>query len=209
MTLSQNNDPRRRRVFQSGTVRRPASVCPEDNSAWACPISLGDDIGRGASSTSAASTIESPQVIAVNGTTLCAVWVREDEKLSGNDHVRMSLVQSSASFDSGASWSQPQDVSARGFSHAPHIVATTNAIAVVWHHFDGMNYRIHAIVSLDFGVNWSSPQPVSPAQGDAMNARVTRSQSGVLTAVWQRIPNVDVAGFAVVESSTSYDSGAT
>jgi hypothetical protein len=73
----------------------------------------------------------------------------------------------------------------------------------VWERYDGTNYRIQSSASQSGGP-WSTPADLSLTGGDASNAQVTVSPTGLATAVWERFDGTNYR----IQSSTSQSGGA-
>jgi LPXTG-motif cell wall-anchored protein len=158
----------------------------QNGGAWSTPVNL-----------SAANGDASGAQVTVSSTGLAtAVWQRYD----GSDEI----IQASTSQNGGA-WSTPVNLSAaNGYaSDAQVTVSSTGLATAVWYRYDGSEYIIQSSTSQNGGA-WSTPADLSATGGDAFDAQVTVSSTGLATAVWR---GYDGSNW-IIQSSTSQNGGA-
>jgi Neuraminidase (sialidase) len=130
---------------------------------------------------------------------IVAIWKRSN---GTND-----IIQSSASTDSGATWSAPVDLSApRGDASYPKISmdAARNVIAI-WHRTDGRTSRVQSNSSSDGGLTWSTPVEHSAPENNASFPMIAMSEAGHVSAIWVSNDGSDV----IAQSSSSSNGGKT
>ena len=103
------------------------------------------------------------------------------------------------------SWSTSATLSLTGGNASnTQVTVSPNGLATaVWERYDGTNDRIQSSTSQSGGA-WSTPANLSLTAGDASNAQVTVSPTGLATAVWERYDGTHYR----IQSSTSQSGGA-
>jgi hypothetical protein len=150
----------------------------------------------------------SPQVSFDAAGHAIAIWNLDTG--SGN-----SQIQTRTSLDAGATWQPAVNLTASGDkSFAPQVSfdASGNAIAA-WQRFDGSapapgNAIVQSRTSRDFGANWDPVVNVSASGGSAGDVQLVCDAAGNVMAIWARYDGGGYSGNAIVQTSTSHDSGA-
>ena len=154
--------------------------------SWSSPVDVSA-IGQHA---------DNPQVVAASDGSLAAVW-------EGSDGTN-SVVQTSRSTDSGATWAAPVTLSAPGqSSFFPHIVAAPNgSLTAVWDLSNVGNVRVQASHSVD-GSSWSAPFDLAIFSGEASSPQIVAAPDGTVTAIWQGLSNAIQSSYSVDGTSWS------
>ncbi|MCU1559017.1 MAG: hypothetical protein JWN09_3012, partial [Microbacteriaceae bacterium] len=152
-----------------GVIPASAAGAP----SWSSPVDVSA-VGQHAAN---------PQVVAASDGSLTAVW-------EGSDGTN-SVVQTSRSTDSGATWATPVTLSAPGQSpFFPHIVAAPNgSLTAVWDLSNVGTVRVQASHSVD-GSSWSAPFDLATFSGEASSPHIVAAPDGTVTTIWQGQGNV-------------------
>ncbi|MGV8877005.1 MAG: sialidase family protein [Rhodoglobus sp.] len=154
---------------------------------WSPPVTLS----------AAGQDAQSPQVVS-DGTTITAVWSRDD----GTDY----RVQASSSIDGGTTWSTPVNVSAAGEDgNEPQVVTGGGIITTTWRGQIGANHRVRTSSSSDGGATWSTPVTISDNNQEVLELQVI-THGTALIASWYIN---DSQASARVRVSSSFDHGVT
>ncbi|NGX63459.1 MAG: hypothetical protein KR126chlam6_00871 [Candidatus Anoxychlamydiales bacterium] len=141
-----------------------------------------------------------PRII-TNGTTICAIWARQD-----NEKYRAQFRKST---DNGSTFSDVIDLSPDMFSvNNPRIVTSNDAkyIYVSWYMFDGMFTDVHVVVSTDYGTIFTAPYVLNKYGENCKDTDITTDNSGKNTyVVWARSNGYN----DIVQIGKSTDYGAT
>ena len=127
-----------------------------------------------------------------------------------------SQIQTRTSLDSGATWEPAVNLTdASDRAYAPQVTFDSfgNAIAA-WQRLDGSapapgNAIVQSRTSHDFGANWDPVVNVSASGGSAAgDVQLVCDGLGNVMAIWARYDGGGYSGNAIVQTSTSHDSGA-
>lgn len=171
---------------RNGIVQASSSY--DNGVTWSVPIDVS----------AAGGSPSNPQIFADGGTTAIAWELRVGMN---------TVVQSSASVDSGVSWSAPVTLSvpAQVVDSNDVVVAADGTIFVTWTFDDFSGRRVQISRSTDDGATFSAPVDLSAAAGGAFNPRMAVAPNGTVIVTWQRYGVVS----SVIETSRSVDGGAT
>ena len=179
-------------VLAAGTVVGTASLAGAVAS-WDTPVDV---------SPSGASASDPKIAASADGLHLAAVWISQAE-VAG-------IAQAARSSDGGVTWSTPVDLSEIGWSVSdPQISASSDGsrLVAVWFREEGFGSgSVQAVSSIDGGATWTGPAHLSDTGLVIPCPEVRVSADGFhVAAVWYR----QMGLYAVVQVSTSNDSGAT
>jgi hypothetical protein len=167
-------------------IRIQAASSDDAGLTWSTPATLSDAGGDAYAAR-----------LVTNGTTVTAIWFRND----GSNN----RIQAAASDDAGFTWSTPVTISdAGGAALFPQLVTNGTTITATWYRNDGSNNRIQAASSVDGGLTWSTPETISEAGGDANRPQLV-SDGTTITATWFRNDGINNR----IQAASSDDGGLT